>query len=725
MGTGRQKSLDLQTVALDRAAACVRLLNLTGSVGCATPSAGVTVPLAAILSAVDLESLSTAAEAEPHAFLLAPELFTSAVVHRLQSALGPNLAGLLVLHAETQPDGAAATDPAELALGRFQFAIVLLDAADSARALSAVGALPTNATTQPVVGAAARRPLVQLRYPMQARGTARKCLWEGSCLPLGGQSVWGALTMPPMPPMPPQLRDDAGVDALVVHVRPVVLLAAQMDGTAFFHEAAPAAHAAVAGAVALLGAVAAVSDEPSLRAQLPSLPATPAFALFTGEAWGGLGSRRFARDIASFHCSAPAAVPAAPAAPSTPPPASPPAAQTPPPSACAWPYKPDRRFERLRAPERGGGGGGSGRGGGGSGDGGGGNGNGDVAYGSAVRHVLQLGPLGSVAAGGEMEVHLPTAPGEHSRAVAAALHASGVLALRDAATAGATAGDGAGAGASLPPGPARAFVDEGVVGASQAAYTGAATLTDRAAPRVGLAHGSRFDTLATLNGSLVCDAATAAARAWWRLAGGSGAPTANCSLVQELLRCLLLPEPCRLALDLGVISRLDSHYTGVFVAGPGGRTIVSPTAEFARRLLQRRILAPLLAPLATPGCNAASAPAGCEAGEAAEAAGAAGVAEAVEVDGAWLPIVALHDAYSTGIEWHRYRSAWRVTDETQPIWAESDWPAGVTASLWPASPSLLEGGLLLGLGLLSGLLTLGAVRGARHTYGPAGCSAAW
>jgi hypothetical protein len=56
--------------------------------------------------------------------------------------------------------------------------------------------------------------------------------------------------------------------------------------------------------------------------------------------------------------------------------------------------------------------------------------------------------------------------------------------------------------------------------------------------------------------------------------------------VQELLRCLLLPEPCRLALDLGVISRLDSHYTGVFAAGPGGHTIVSPTVEFARRLLQ-------------------------------------------------------------------------------------------------------------------------------------------
>ena len=180
-----------------------------------------------------------------------------------------------------------------------------------------------------------------------------------------------------------------------------------------------------------------------------------------------------------------------------------------------------------------------------------------------------------------------------------------------------------------------------------------------------------------------------------------------------------------------MISPLDSHYTGVFVAGPD-HTIVSPTAEFTRRLLRRRILA----------------------------AGAAGTGKAA---GAWSPIVALHDAYSTGIEWHRYRSAWlgfrlpltpplpltryrsspnpspnqapqqavltrtlirsrgawRVTDETLPIWAESDWPAGVTASLWPASPSLAEGALLLGLGLLSGLLTLGAVRGARHTYGTA------
>ena len=134
-----------------------------------------------------------------------------------------------------------------------------------------------------------------------------------------------------------------------------------------------------------------------------------------------------------------------------------------------------------------------------------------------------------------------------------------------------------------------------------------------------------------------------------------------------------------------MISPLDSHYTGVFVAGPD-HTIVSPTAEFTRRLLRRRILA----------------------------AGAAGTGKAA---GAWSPIVALHDAYSTGIEWHRYRGAWlgfqlprapllpltryrsspspspdqapqqailtrtlirsrgawRVTDETLPIWAESDW----------------------------------------------------
>ena len=149
MGTVRRESVDLQTVALDHAAACVRLLNLTGSVGCATPTAGVTVPLAAILSAVDLESLPAAVQAEPHAFLLAPELFTPAVVHRLQSALGSNLAGLLVLHAETQPGGGTARDSAELALGRFQFAIVLLDAADSGRALSAVGALPTDPNPNP------------------------------------------------------------------------------------------------------------------------------------------------------------------------------------------------------------------------------------------------------------------------------------------------------------------------------------------------------------------------------------------------------------------------------------------------------------------------------------------------------------------------------------------------------------------------------------------------
>ena len=713
MSSSSPSPLDLQKLDLSRADPCVRLLNSTASVGCATPPSGVTVPLEQLLSADAVDKLRPAS-GEPRAVLLASELFTADTLSRLQVRMGADLSGVLVLHAESPPAGAASPDPAAapegharnagasgLSLERFQFAIVLLDPADSARVLSAISAASSHPSAQSVLRADVR-PLVQLRYPMSARGNSIRCLTERSCLPLGGQSVWGALP----------LRLTPGA--------PVALLAAQIDGTAFFHETAPAADAAVSGTVALLAAVAAVAASPALRAQLPSLPATPAFALFTGEAWGALGSRRFVADIGGFNCTrrarahAPTPPPPPPSEPGgVPPPPPPPSSPSPsPPPGCASPYKTDLRFEALRAPARGGGGGGG------------------PPFGSAVRHVVQLGAVGATAARGELRVHIPAQPSPNSRAAAAALRAAATVPVHDAR-----------AGLGLPPGPAGAFVDAALVGGAQAAYTGAVVLADFDGRYVGTTtagggtagggtttgvRGSRFDGRAGLDASLVCAAATTAARAWWRLAGGSGEEqlAANCSLVDELLDCLLPPPPrssssssssgdgegrggedggggCALAEELGMpdaLAALRTHYTGVFVSEPS-RTIVSATSEFARRLLRQRLLAPLCA----------------DGGEAAAAAGEAGGAGGA--GGACEPTVALHDAYSTGLEYVPRRGGWRVLDATQPLWTESNWPGGVTTALWPSgAASPRESALLLGLGAANALLTYAAVRAGRHAW---------
>ena len=60
----------------------------------------------------------------------------------------------------------------------------------------------------------------ELDATMFASGNASECITQGSCLPLGGHSVWAAL-----PPLPVTGSDN----------KPVVLVAAGMDSTAFFH----------------------------------------------------------------------------------------------------------------------------------------------------------------------------------------------------------------------------------------------------------------------------------------------------------------------------------------------------------------------------------------------------------------------------------------------------------------------------------------------------------
>ena len=55
----RANPLDRQTIDLARADPCVRLLNATASIGCATPRDGVTVPLHTLLVAEDLEAAAT------------------------------------------------------------------------------------------------------------------------------------------------------------------------------------------------------------------------------------------------------------------------------------------------------------------------------------------------------------------------------------------------------------------------------------------------------------------------------------------------------------------------------------------------------------------------------------------------------------------------------------------------------------------------------------------
>ena len=169
-----------------RADPCVRLLNNTASIGCATGRRGAVAPLYLARNSSELAAFR--ARAGPRSVALAPLLFDLPTLTNLHDALGDALAGVLVLDGPRVRDAPSPEPPSAwvpggsgLARARWPFGMALLDAAESAAVVAAVD------------GARRGPPLLELRYPMFARESAPACLAADDCLPLGGYSVWGAV----------------------------------------------------------------------------------------------------------------------------------------------------------------------------------------------------------------------------------------------------------------------------------------------------------------------------------------------------------------------------------------------------------------------------------------------------------------------------------------------------------------------------------------------------
>ncbi|KAJ6936010.1 hypothetical protein NC652_010908 [Populus alba x Populus x berolinensis] len=104
---------------------------------------------------------------------------------------------------------------------------------------------------------------------------SESCLQEQTCLPLGGYSVWSSL--------PPINNSSTN------HSKPIILTVASMDSASFFRDKNLGAESPISGLIALLAAV----DSLSHVNGLDDLGKQLVFSVFTGEAWGYLGSRRF------------------------------------------------------------------------------------------------------------------------------------------------------------------------------------------------------------------------------------------------------------------------------------------------------------------------------------------------------------------------------------------------------------------------------------------------
>eukprot|EP00808_Paulinella_micropora_P016497 g53447.t1 len=146
---------------------------------------------------------------------------------------------------------------------------------------------------------------VKFDYYMYASENSQKCLEAAKCIPLGGYSVWSTLSK----------TFNAS--------RPFVFGITGVDATAFFHDMAYGHDQAVSGMVALLAA----ADSLSKLNDLDTLATQIAFAFFTGERWGYLGSRKFVQEIQEFKCDVPGGAD--------------------PNKYCSQPYRPNLEFEQI------------------------------------------------------------------------------------------------------------------------------------------------------------------------------------------------------------------------------------------------------------------------------------------------------------------------------------------------------------------------------------------
>ncbi|WOL20134.1 nicastrin [Canna indica] len=108
---------------------------------------------------------------------------------------------------------------------------------------------------------------------------SESCLKEQSCLPLGGFSVWSSL-----PPINISSKKPP---------KPILMAVASQDSASLFRDRSLGAESPISGLIALLTAVDAlshVSDLNELKKQL-------VFMVFTGEAWGYLGSRKLLLEL--------------------------------------------------------------------------------------------------------------------------------------------------------------------------------------------------------------------------------------------------------------------------------------------------------------------------------------------------------------------------------------------------------------------------------------------
>ncbi|XP_042017949.1 nicastrin isoform X2 [Salvia splendens] len=268
---------------------CVRLLNLTGEIGCSNPGREkVVAPIVRFKSSKELT--------ESAAILLSVDEFES-VLSRVSkdSDFASKVAGIFVesrSQVQNDLDGFSPdvkfpqAEFAPYTSNNFQwnpagsgimwkdynFPVYLLS--ETSTSIVQQAAIASENSKMSYTKVVSEFDLV-MQTTKSGTHNSDSCLKEGTCLPLGGYSVWSAL--PPInlssSPKP----------------KPIVLVITSMDSASFFRDKSLGAESPISGLIAMLAVVDALSHVDGLAELNKQL----VFLVLTGEAWGYLGSRRF------------------------------------------------------------------------------------------------------------------------------------------------------------------------------------------------------------------------------------------------------------------------------------------------------------------------------------------------------------------------------------------------------------------------------------------------
>ncbi|CAN4126880.1 unnamed protein product [Withania somnifera] len=272
---------------------CVRLLNLSGEIGCSNPGrVNIVAPVTRFKTANKL--------AEPSALLVALDQFEDLFARLSNDAdFSRHVVGVLVESGSQLQNGLKGFSPdkkfpqAEFAPYRssnfewnptgsglmwkaYNFPVFLLSNS-STLALQEI-ALRNEKQKKSYTVDVADFDLVMQTIKSGTRDS-ESCLREQTCLPLGGYSVWSAL--------PPIIVSSSK------KANPIILTVASMDAASFFRDKSLGSDSPISGLISLLAVVDALSRVDGLR----DLDKQLVFAVFTGEAWGYLGSRRFLLEL--------------------------------------------------------------------------------------------------------------------------------------------------------------------------------------------------------------------------------------------------------------------------------------------------------------------------------------------------------------------------------------------------------------------------------------------